>query len=640
MWTYQEIKLAVNAIVVTGSGFVSWKDMFDELEKKTIGESGEVKMDHPDRFSRLTNTMGRLFRNDDIGVSLPDLAIGCGYRKAGEPLDYARALFPTLRLTWKSNYNIEEGMKNVYLSQKDHATRLALYHGPPRHHWPGWAPATFSNLIDSLVLEESHWARRGLMRRWFTAKINRILPSKPGALVLALDNGNGTETLSGCKISEFENPKSVLEFRNAVERQSAYLLSDIALHVKKPFAHVGLLVERFTAAKELEAWVYMTTAVFDTEPTYNGKTEKWLLLHENPVSEHYESGKEASELHYLFELKEQTIGSAEDGETALHVAARSGDDAETSRFAQPGPARVNQRDGRGWTALHSAASAGHSNAVRILARSGATMNAFDNEGRSALVLAVEKGHTDTVVELLEAGTDVNASDPRGWSPICAAIMTNQLEMLTLLLALGADPSAPDKGGWSPLIFAIASSDQINKDRALLDTLLEAGADPKVANIAGLTPLESAARGGDAYAAERLIAHGASPNEHLAGDLTPLFYAIQEQSENCVSVLLENGADANVLFPGAWTPVLHAAKIGNLDILRQLKAMGANLSHICVPEGWSALHLAAQAGHRTAVKWLLEEDVDKELKDADGKTAMDLAITERHLTVVSALGGKT
>jgi hypothetical protein len=134
-------------------------------------------------------------------------------------------------------------MKHIYLSQKEHATRVVLYHGPPRHYWPGWAPATFSDLVDAVILEKSVWMRRGLKRRWFTAKVKRIVPSKPDALILALDNGDGTETLSGCRISGSENLKSVAEFQNAVDEGTAYLLSDVSSHPKtQPFAYVGLLV--------------------------------------------------------------------------------------------------------------------------------------------------------------------------------------------------------------------------------------------------------------------------------------------------------------------------------------------------------------------------------------------------------------
>jgi hypothetical protein len=127
-----------------------------------------VQIPPHDKDSCLHLTFGRLQNHGKLGVSLPDLALGCGYRDAGCHLDHARALFPTMGLTWKMNYDIAEAVKQVYLSQKEHAPRPVLYHGPPRHFWPSSAPATFSDLKDA-VLEESAWMRRGLKRRWFTS---------------------------------------------------------------------------------------------------------------------------------------------------------------------------------------------------------------------------------------------------------------------------------------------------------------------------------------------------------------------------------------------------------------------------------------------------------------------------------------
>jgi hypothetical protein len=112
-------------------------------------------------------------------------------------------------------------------------------------------PATFSDLKDAVVLEESAWMRRGLKRRWFASKVRRIIPSKPGALILAIENLDSSESLSGCYISKHENPKNITEFENSVSEGAAYLLSDDPLIPKKPFASVGLLVERF---KEAEVW--------------------------------------------------------------------------------------------------------------------------------------------------------------------------------------------------------------------------------------------------------------------------------------------------------------------------------------------------------------------------------------------------
>jgi ankyrin repeat protein len=102
------------------------------------------------------------------------------------------------------------------------------------------------------------------------------------------------------------------------------------------------------------------------------------------------------------------------------------------------------------------------------------------------------------------------------------------------------------------------------------------------------------------------------------------------------VLLLNGADANFRFEGDWTPMMYAVQKGNTDIARQLKAAGANIDDVCLPEGWSSLCIAAQEGHRTVVRWLLEEGADIEKRDGDGKTALEHAVAAGHQTVASIL----
>lgn len=117
MWTYQEIKLASRAVIITGHGPLNWTEMIGSLRERTENESGQVQLVHEDSCSALYKTLARLRRDDDLGVSLPDLAFGCGYRKAGEALDCARALFPTIGLIWKSKFTISDGMRTVYLSK-------------------------------------------------------------------------------------------------------------------------------------------------------------------------------------------------------------------------------------------------------------------------------------------------------------------------------------------------------------------------------------------------------------------------------------------------------------------------------------------------------------------------------------------
>jgi ankyrin repeat protein len=620
MWTYQEIKLATNAIIATRSGFVSFDTITQSLKSFALNEVGENYMvDTPGKYPSLCKTLTRLQRNDEIGISLPDLAIGCGYRQAWDPLDYARALFPTLGIEWKTKYDINQAMQNIYLSQKYHATRLALFHGPPRASYPGWAPAVFNGLIDTKIIEAGIWKQRGMQRSWLTTKVKSIVPNtKPGSLVLSLESDFADGALTVGFISKNESSESVEFFRKAVKEGTAYLLADEPLIPPRHFSRVGLLVARFTKVEDREAWVCLTLAVGETQETYKFEKLDWLLLHENPVSVNFKNGTCGTELVNIL-VKTPLARAAEDyTQFPLHQAARDGDVEECGRLLAT--VNVNTIDSRGWTALHVASAVDQRNILPLLIGAGADVNAFDFEGQSALCLAIDNFHNDAVVELWEAGADVNASHKAGFSPLCTAARRG-IELTNLLLALGANPSLVAAGGWTPLFCAVSSE---GKEIERLDAILEAGGDPNVRGGLPLSPLELAAREGNASAAQKLLAYGADPNSSKAGIDPPLYYAIISGSLEMVRALADNGADCKVRFRNGRTPMMLAAEGGDHEMGRILQSNGVSLNEMTL-EGLTSLHIAAMSGSRIFYKWLLEEGANKNAKDARGKTATDLKV---------------
>lgn len=299
VWTYQEIKLATNAVIMTKTGFARFADIVATLRSRAHQEVGDgYDSSTNGKYPSLYRTYVRLQRNDQTGVSLPDIAIGCGYRNASNALDYARAMFPTLGLQWRFGDGIAEGMRKIYESQKTQATRLALIHGPPRASYPGWAPAVFPGLVDSVIISPGKWNPRGMVRQWLVSKVRSIVPSKPGCVILELDNGRKPGALSLCYISDAtkqDSPRSVELFREAVKNGVAYVLTDEPLTPRRPFARVGLLVEKFTKASANEGWVCLTLAIGETEESYLAQRQSWLLLHENPA---IGEAKFSSELNY------------------------------------------------------------------------------------------------------------------------------------------------------------------------------------------------------------------------------------------------------------------------------------------------------------------------------------------------------
>lgn len=621
MWTYQEIKLATNAIIATKAGFIGFNAVGQSLKSFALNEVGEeYTRDSPGKYPSLCKTILRLQRDDDRGVvSLPDFAIGCGYREAWDRLDYARALFPTLGVDWKANYSIHEAMEKLYRSQKYHATRLALFHGPPRASFPGWAPAVFNGLIDCKIIEAGTWKGRGMHRSWLTTRVKSIVPSKPGALLMSLESDYADGAMAVGFISEQtqkESPGSVEFFRKAVRDGTAYLLADEPLVPKRHFSRIGLLVARFTQAEEREAWVCLTLAVGETEETYKYERLDWLLLHENPVSEQFLSGKATTELTYMMTKSVQPGASEDLAQFPLHRAVKEGNTGECTRLLSS--VNVNTVDSRGWTALHMAAAADQRTLFPLLIDAGADVNAFDINGQSPLVLAVDNRHMDAVVELWEAGADINASHKNGWSPLCMGARRG-IEITNLLLALGANPSLVDAGGWAPLFCAI-HDDSSNVD--VLEALLEAGADPNIPSQSLLTPIALAARNGNPSAIRKLLEYNADPNLSCSGLEPPLYHAIVSGNLETVKALVDEGARCTIRFKDGWTPMMLAAKQGDHEMGRLLQAKGAGLNERTTEE-LTPLHVAAMNGSRIFFKWLLHEGANKDARDARGRTASDL-----------------
>ena len=117
----------------------------------------------------------------------------------------------------------------------------------------------------------------------------------------------------------------------------------------------------------------------------------------------------------------------------LRAAAAVGNATAIRRLCQQGGASPGAKDS--WlgnvTALHRAASNGHTRAVRELIRLGADVDEVDSTwGRNALHMAARCGHVSTVKALVEAGADVNLTCRRGMTVLehtVAVLLRRQLQ---------------------------------------------------------------------------------------------------------------------------------------------------------------------------------------------------------------------
>lgn len=105
----------------------------------------------------------------------------------------------------------------------------------------------------------------------------------------------------------------------------------------------------------------------------------------------------------------------------------------------------------------------------------------------------------------------------------------------------------------------------------------------------------------------------------AGETALMMAAITKQME-VAEVLIERGAEVNR--PG-WTALHYAATSGYAPMIRLLLEHSAYIDAEA-PNGNTPLMMAAQYASGLAVKLLLEEGADPNLKNAEGLTALELA----------------
>jgi len=102
--------------------------------------------------------------------------------------------------------------------------------------------------------------------------------------------------------------------------------------------------------------------------------------------------------------------------------------------------------------------------------------------------------------------------------------------------------------------------------------------------------------------------------------SPYLWAVENWNDEALEWLLAAGVDVNHHGPSQKiTAMQHAALFGNLRAMKWLHRHGAAL------QGYNGLeeplHIAVSAGKLHIVQWLVQEGVDINLMDHEGKTAL-------------------
>ena len=620
VWTYQEIKLANRALILTATGVFEYRSVVDALHALEATE-------YP-RYHDLWLRLASMMKDEEAGISIPDIIMSCGTRRSGQDVDYARAFFPVLGLKWEVGMTREEGMQKIYTSYKLHASRVACFYGARRLSIkPAWAPSSFHDL-EGYVTKPMQWEERGVRGEWYAVRVASVKETfvNRGRFVFELVIDCSEDSFMQCALGLDETSEVRQAISTAVERGSCYVLtaqpSSDALNGE--FARIGLLVERATVNEDdgFEAAVFCAVRI-PTRSQHGESKQSVLLRHWSPIAD----GDLKNQVIYFWHTQDgnsqSTTLARREGESDLHAAVRTGDLAKVVELTENGEV-IKSFNANGWTPLHIATIQDNFEILRhLLCRFPEKIEVRGKQMNkdTPLSYAALNGKADAIEILLEFGANVHARNDCNYTPIMVAAYERHAEAVSKLLRGGANPN--DEAGFSGSALLLASG--TGKWRLpTLRALIEGGANVKPKHPNGFTPIQNIAEFGSEDEMAYLIEQKCEVDIPQYNGFTPLVIAISQSKKECVRLLLDAGADRNRMITEGFRPVHFAAKCPNWQIMQMLLENGDVHINVQTHEKKkTALNLAYEAKNLTAVKILVKAGADLNITDAGGKTAKGL-----------------
>ncbi len=347
--------------------------------------------------------------------------------------------------------------------------------------------------------------------------------------------------------------------------------------------------------------------------------------------------------------------------TAYMIAAENGH-AHAVRFLRDRGADPRAVSAHGETALHLAAATGQLGSVELLLAEGVLdVDAQAGAGETALLIASTRGHRTVVAELLRARARSDLADRRGSTPLHGAAQNNHLETATLLLESGADILAYNRAAKTPLMlsgikmtqlfwFSAARAGHVEGVRHILARQIGSegdagwrdlgralyhpeGQDQVPLNLHremldsrdadGFTALSHAAQRGHVKLAEYLLSQAADPGLNDGMRETPLHHAARSGHAQLAQMLCDASAPLEALNTADGTPLHVAAFFGRHDVVRTL--LGANASPDATDtQHATPLHYATFRGNDECIQALVGGGAGLDIRDKEYRTPFDVA----------------
>ena len=115
---------------------------------------------------------------------------------------------------------------------------------------------------------------------------------------------------------------------------------------------------------------------------------------------------------------------------------------------------VNQKNGRGYSAIHFAANFNQIDLAEVLKSYGADLGVKDNFGRNAVHWAASTNSAEILKWLHENNVDIDLNDKEGRSPLYIASIRNADKALDFLIEKGVQSYFPNELGLDILFAAL------------------------------------------------------------------------------------------------------------------------------------------------------------------------------------------
>ncbi|MEO7993169.1 MAG: ankyrin repeat domain-containing protein, partial [bacterium] len=311
---------------------------------------------------------------------------------------------------------------------------------------------------------------------------------------------------------------------------------------------------------------------------------------------------------------------------ALWSAASHGE-AETVAALIKGGANPGATNREGVPALSAAASGGHAETVALLIKYGANPDVVDADGLTAACVAARAGQTEALETLAENGANVLKAASDGTPPICYGAAAGHADVVELLLKRGASPNAVDGAGVKALWLAVSQG------HAPVVSLLLAHHATLEGERGSAPLLFLASELGHVEVLQVLLEAKASPNASF-DDLPALWRAAERGRQIVCETLLDAGAAVDTIYEG--TPLLiHAIEKGQLWLFDLLMRHGVDVNKSMTGGlGSTPLMAAVRIGNGVMVERLLDAGADPTSRDLELRSALDVAKSDGHKSIVT------